>query len=65
MTSLVVNPNGFCLVEKMNIAPSGIIQVFGEGIFSRYVLAFEIISLILTITVAGLTLFRGGTKCQK
>ena len=46
MTSLVISPIG----------------AFGHGIFVKYVWAFELVSLILTIIVAGLTLFNRANK---
>ncbi len=58
MTSLLVVPQGFEITEINNVSAKGVINVFANGIFVRYVWAFELVSLILTIIVAGLTMFK-------
>lgn len=57
MTSLVISPIGFDLSEKVGNTYHQVINAFGQGIFVKYVWAFELVSLILTIIVAGFTLF--------
>lgn len=59
LTSFVITPNGFNIVESLPINSHGVISAISEGLFSRYVLAFEIVSLILTIIVAGICLLEG------
>lgn len=66
MTSLLVNPLGFNINENIDNTSVKVINSFAQGIFTRYVWAFELLSLILTIVVAGLTLFnKKEEKCKK
>ena len=58
LTSLVIVPWGFNITESHAGNPLGVINAFAKGIFVNYVWAFELVSIILTITVAGLTLFK-------
>ena len=58
MTSLLVNPTGFDISENVANTSIQVINSFAQGIFVKYVWAFELVSLILTIIVAGLTLFK-------
>ena len=62
LISLTVMPTGFNIAENLGIYGTGTITAFGKGIYNKYVFAFEIISLILTIVVVGLTLFNKGDK---
>ena len=62
MTSNVVVPNGFNITGCICQNPHSILTAFGEGIFLKYIWAFEIVAIILTIIVAGLTLFKKGGK---
>jgi NADH:ubiquinone oxidoreductase subunit 6 (subunit J) len=65
LTSLAIMPVGFNVLDEIGTNAVQSISAFGSGIFVRYVWAFEIISLILTIVVVGLTLFRRINKCKK
>ena len=65
LTSLAIVPTGFNIVDEIGINSMQTIQAFGTGIFVKYVWAFELVSLILTIVVLGLTLFRRINKCKK
>ena len=65
LTSLAIVPYGFNIVDKIGNNALQTISAFGSGIFVRYVWAFELVSLILTIIVVGLTLFRRINKCKK
>ena len=58
MTSLVVIPQGFNIAESHAANPLGVMYAFSNGIFIKYVWAFELVSIVLTIIVAGLTLFK-------
>lgn len=58
LTSLAIVPDGFNISDTVGTNPVNAIAAFGSGIFSRYVWAFELISLILTIVVVGLSLFK-------
>ena len=62
MTSLIFTPQGFNVTENTLPNSVEIIQAFSRGIFVKYVWAFELVSVILTIAIAGLTLFRKGAK---
>lgn len=57
MTSNVIMPNSFNLAENMNINSRSTLFSFGQGLYLNYVFAFELVSIILTIVVAGLTIF--------
>ncbi len=65
LTSLAVMPIGFNILDERNTFAMQTISAFGEGIFVKYVFAFEVISLILTLVVVGLTMFRRINKCKK
>ncbi len=56
LTSLLVSPMGFDVTEVVGNSSVQVLNAFGHGIFIKYVWAFELVSLILTITVVGLTL---------
>lgn len=56
LMSLVMNPVGFNINYSSNTSLQ-VIEAFAKGIFVKYVFAFEIVSLILTIVVAGITIF--------
>ena len=58
MTSLVIIPQGFNIAESHTGNPLGAMNAFSNGIFMKYVWAFELVSIILTIIVAGLTMFK-------
>lgn len=66
MTSLMVNPVGFEISENISNTPVKVINSFASGIFTKYVWAFELVSLILTIVVVGITVFdRKEEECKK
>lgn len=52
----VISPFNFEIISISDVNPQGNLTAFGEGIFIKYVWAFELISIILTIIIAGLTL---------
>lgn len=62
LTSLVVNPIGFNIGEVMDNSATQVINTFSQGIFVKYVWAFELVSLILTIIVVGLALLGKGEE---
>ena len=65
MTSLAINPIGF-EINYINNTANQVINAFAHNIFVKYVWAFEIVSLILTIAIAGLTIFkREEEECKK
>lgn len=60
LTSIAVNPDGFNVLCT-NLTDCGIydsITIFANGIFIRFVFAFELISVILTMIAAGYTIFK-------
>lgn len=63
IASFAIVPNGFEIANNIG-KPSNSLWVFGQGIFIKYVWGFELVSIILTIIVAGLTIFKkeGGLK---
>ncbi len=56
-TSFVISPSSFTINEKFVNTPVLAMNAFSNGIFIQYVWAFELLSLILTIIVVGITLF--------
>lgn len=56
MTSNVITPDCFTLAESTNINSRIALFSFGQGLYVSYVWAFELVSIILTIVVAGLTI---------
>lgn len=56
MTSLLVSPVGFNEMEGVSNTSVQVLSTFGHGIFVKYVWAFELVSLILTMIVVGIAL---------
>ena len=57
MISLALMPDTFNRVELLQVNSYDVISSFAKGIFIEYVWGFELLSLLLTIVIAGLTLF--------
>lgn len=62
MTSLVIIPQGFNITEPLYSNSNEVIRTISNGIFVKYVWAFELVSLMLTIVAAGLTIFKKDSK---
>lgn len=60
LISLTIFPDGFNLEANLQngINTYNNFRIFSKGLFIKYVFAFEIISIILTITAAGLTVLK-------
>ncbi|MCQ2739638.1 MAG: NADH-quinone oxidoreductase subunit J [bacterium] len=58
ITSLTINPNSINYTENSVISSFDNIEIFAKGIFNRYAYAFELLSVILTMIVAGLTIWK-------
>ena len=58
MISLVILPDTFNYTELLQTSSYENILSFAKGIFVNHVFPFELISLLLTVTIAGLTLFK-------
>lgn len=56
MTSLLVNPVSFNISEVAKNSSLQVLGAFSHGIFVKYVWAFELVSIILTMIVVGITL---------
>jgi len=56
LTSFAILPNSFNFSEQIGGSSFQTLSAISSGIFVNYVWAFELISLILTIIVVGLTL---------
>lgn len=65
LTSYALSPDGFNISDTIGVNPLNSISAFGEGIFVKYVWAFELVSVILTIIVVGLSIFKRRDTCQK
>ena len=57
MTSFIIIPEGFNIEENIGGTFIQVMNAFAQGIFVKYVWAFELVSVLLTIIVVGLTLF--------
>ena len=57
MISVSILPDTFCIKEIAQTTSYDVISAFARGIFIDYVWAFELLSLLLTIVIAGFTLF--------
>ena len=64
MTSLIFNSQGFNITEETLPNSMEVIQAFSRGIFVKYVWAFELVSVILTMVIIGLIVInkRGGKE---
>ncbi len=58
MISLVMLPDTFNIAEIRQVNVFEVMSAFAKGIFINYVWAFELVSILLTIIVAGFTLFK-------
>ena len=58
MISLVMLPDTFNFTGMPEISAYDNILAFAKGIFINYVWAFELVSLLLTIVIAGFSMFR-------
>lgn len=56
MISLAIVPDTFNITEIQQISSFEILSVFAKGLFMKYVWAFELISLLLTIIIAGISI---------
>ena len=56
MISLAMIPDSFHFMEAQQFNSYDVISTFAEGIYVRYVWAFELLSLLLTIIIAGFTM---------
>lgn len=62
MTSVVITPDSFNFIGETPVSQYEVLQAFGRGIFVKYVWAFELLSVVLTIIAVGLTLFKRAKK---
>ena len=64
MMSLVMMPDTFNLMDTAHITAFDNISAFAKGIFVDYVWAFELVSLLLLIVIAGISMLerRGGKR---
>ncbi len=65
MISILAMPDTFNLQELVQVSAFDTLSAFAKGLFVNYVWAFELVSLLLTIVIAGITMFnqkRGGIK---
>lgn len=62
MMSMIINPDTFRIVDSIHLNSYENILAFANGIFIKYVWGFELLSLLLTMVIAGLTLFKNEKK---
>lgn len=60
LISLAIIPETFHMIEIPQVNFFDVISSFAKGIFINYVWGFEIISILLTIVIAGFTLYKRG-----
>ena len=65
MISLAMLPESFHLTEIQQFNSYEVMSAFARGIFMDYVWAFELLSLLLTVVIAGFSLFSGKVKFRK
>ena len=65
MISLAMLPESFHLTEISQFNSYEVMSAFARGIFMDYVWAFELLSLLLTVVIAGFSLFGGKLKYKK
>lgn len=58
MMSLAIMPDTFHLMGLAQTTSMDNISAFSKGIFVNYVWAFELVSLLLTIVIAGISIFK-------
>ncbi len=58
MISLSMLPDSFVLTKVSEASHFEVLSAFAKGIFINYIWAFELISLLLTIVIAGVSIFR-------
>lgn len=58
MMSLAMSPDTFHTMELVQVNAFDTIRAFARGIFINYVWAFELVSLLLTIVIAGFGLIK-------
>lgn len=54
--SLVIMPESFNIMPTNQVNAFDIISAFAKGVFINYVWAFELVSLLLTIVIAGIVM---------
>ena len=57
MISIAIIPGTFNIQELAQVNAFDTMSAFAKGLFINYVWAFELVSLLLTIVIAGLTMF--------
>jgi NADH:ubiquinone oxidoreductase subunit 6 (subunit J) len=56
--AIILLPDSFDIYEAVQVNSFDVISAFAKGIFINYVWAFELVSVLLTIVIAGLAMFR-------
>ena len=62
MISFAMLPDSFHIMDLVPFNSYDVISEFARGIYIDYVWAFELLSLLLTIVIAGFTLFKNRSK---
>ena len=58
MSGTAINPDIFNTVDSLHLNSYENITAFGKGIYIKYVWGFEVLSLLLTVVIAGFTIFK-------
>ena len=65
LMSLVIMPDTFRIMDVFQVNAFDTIKSFAKGIFINYVWAFELLSLLLTVVIAGIGLLRTDKRTNK
>lgn len=58
LMSTIIEPDAFNIINYDKIGFSEVMSGFKKGLFLNYIWSFELLSLLLTITIAGFTMFK-------
>ena len=65
LMSLAMMPDTFRIMDVFQVNAFDAIKSFAKGIFINYVWAFELLSLLLTVVIAGIGLLRTDKRINK
>ena len=65
LMSLAMMPDTFRVMDVFQVNAFDAIKSFAKGIFINYVWAFELLSLLLTVVIAGIGLLRTDKRTNK
>ena len=63
--SLAIMPDTFRVMDVFQVNAFDTIKSFAKGIFKNYVWAFELVSLLLTVVIAGIGLLQSDKRIKE